>query len=709
MAENEGIYKLKQVQRRYIGYQLVADVLFATALTIIINSILFAFLSVSLWWSTLVFAAIFVSLSVFHKPWQITIAAIASFLDLQYPHLEESCSLVLKPNNELNFLEQLQLSKVENALQHIPTHQGRFTGRLKFGILFLVVALLLGFGITCRRVKWQGENSMLNPQAASQKAAPENIPPQIESVSLAFIPPAYTGKPQSGQDKFAIEIEEGGLIKWRLKLNTTVKRLSLLFNEKERVPLKNTGGVIWTAQKAIVGAGFYQVDIDGALSDLYPVQVIRDNPPVIRIKTPQQYTYIDAGESKKVQLSAIVNDDYGISDAFIQATIARGSGEAVKFKEQKISFDMSFNGRSRQSNLNKTLDLAALSMEPGDELYFYIQAQDNHRQQSRTDVYIVSIQDTAQLMSMDGLLSGVNIKPEFFRSERQIILDSEQLLKEKDSLKNDKFQERSNELGNDQKLLRLRYGKFLGEEAESEVGDPHANREDAVSDINNFGNAGVILDKYADKHDNAEDAQFFDPGIKAQLKATLTEMWKAELQLRLYKPNQALPFEYKALRLLKDLQQKSRSYVAKTAYNPAPLKMEKRLTGDLSKIVQPVNRQDIKADKGQLESLKGAVTVLEGLKTSPLMSIAGNRALQLANQQLIAGASARPEVYLPAVSAIRRILSAGNNISSNDIGLAEKAIQRILPAAKPLPKSLQNAPDMGLSQGYFKNLNRLNK
>src|SRR5438094_1451102 len=101
------------------------------------------------------------------------------------------------------------------------------------------------------------------------------------------------------------------------------------------------------------------------------------------------------------------------------------------------------------------LDLAALRMDPGDELYFYIQAQDNHNQQSRTDVYIVSLQDTAQLLSMDGLLSGVNVKPEFFRSERQIIMDSEKLLRDRDSISKETFNTRSNELGNDQKLLRL--------------------------------------------------------------------------------------------------------------------------------------------------------------------------------------------------------------------------------------------------------------
>jgi endonuclease/exonuclease/phosphatase family metal-dependent hydrolase len=64
--------------------------------------------------------------------------------------------------------------------------------------------------------------------------------------------------------------------------------------------------------------------------------------------------------------------------------------------------------------VQKLIDLPALNMEPGDELYFYVQAQDTHQQQSRTDVFTVAIQDTAELLSMDGVLSGANIKPEFF-------------------------------------------------------------------------------------------------------------------------------------------------------------------------------------------------------------------------------------------------------------------------------------------------------
>jgi hypothetical protein len=52
-------------------------------------------------------------------------------------------------------------------------------------------------------------------------------------------------------------------------------------------------------------------------------------------------------------------------------------------------------------------------------------------------------------------------------------------------------------------------------------------------------------------------------------------MWSAELRLRTYKAEEALPFEYKALRLLKDLQQKSRVYVAKTAFKAPQIKGRK--------------------------------------------------------------------------------------------------------------------------------------
>ena len=707
MDERAGLYKLKKLQQKWVRYQLVADALFSIAISIVLAS-LFWILEWTAWLFVPVFIIVFGLLVIIRRPWQVTLSAICSFLNITYPQLEESSGLLLKPTTGLNLLEQLQLSKVEYAFAEVPSLPQQFTKRFKTALIVAVAAIMVSFAISKIHYNWAAVSNKLwnNQQGASKAQVPEKILPQIASVSLKITPPAYTGRPCREQDKFTIDAEEGAAVTWTIHTNVAVKDAWLLCNEKEKLKLTASGGdqTTWTTTKTIDQPGFYQVAIDGKLSDLYQVQVIKDAAPIIRIKTPKQYTHIDAGEAPKVNLSVNLADDYGLTDALIFATVAKGSGEGVKFKEYKLNFSTSFQQHNRQYDVQKLIDLPALNMEPGDELYFYVQAQDNHQQTSRTDVYIVSIQDTAQLLSMDGIVGASNLKPEFFRSERQIIIDTQQLLKDKDSISTDAFNKRCNDLGIDQKLLRLRYGKFLGEEDES-----GKEGNDELAKVENFSNAAMFQDAYTDKHDNAEDATFLEPAVKEQLKATLTEMWKAELQLRMFKPTDALPFEYKALRLLKDLQQKSRAYVAKTSYNPPPLKNEKRLTGDLSKIGQPVKQQDIKAREDKFTNLKKAATLLEDLKNGQNLTGTDRLTLQLAEQQLSLQASAEPGIYLSAISALHRILSVDKKVKPDDIAMAEKAIQKTLVQTNTMPSPGQTSADMGLAKGYYKNLNHLNR
>jgi hypothetical protein len=703
MAERDGSIKIKKLQQTWISYQLLADFVLSAAIAFLLTSLMNSLFGWTVWLGLLFFVIVFGAFSVVRRPWQITLHTICSFLNIAYPELEESSELTIKPTGTLNILEQLQLSKVENALQNIPALPTQFTKRVKIAWVFFIIAIGLCFGISKVHYNWRAASHNIWGGNQSSNVPPEKVLPQVESVSIKIAPPAYTGKAGYTQDKFTINAEEGADVIWAITTNVAVKNIYLVFNEKEKLPLTSTGKTKWTATKNITQPGFYQVSIDGKLSDLYQVQVIKDALPIIRIKTPKQYTHIDAGEAPKVNLTVALDDDYGITDAQIFATVAKGSGESVRFKEYKMDFGAPFQAHSKQYNVQKLLDLPALNMAPGDELYFYIQAQDNHQQKSRTDVYIVSIQDTAQLLSMDGIIAGSSVKPEFFRSERQIIIDSQQLLKDRDSISVDVFNKRCNDLGLDQKLLRLRYGKFLGEEDES-----GKEGNDELAKVENFSNAQMFTDAYTDKHDNAEDATFLEPAVKQQLKETLSEMWKAELQLRMYKPNDALPFEYKALRLLKDLQQKSRAYVAKTSYNPPPIKMEKRLSGELGKIINPVNRQDIKIPTDNFEGLKKAVIVLEQLKYSPVLNVPDKITLEIAEQQLGAKASAEPGVYLPALTAIHRIIAA-NKGKAADVATIEKAIQKMLPQQGITPATAQTTADMGLAQGYYKNLKNTNR
>ncbi len=714
MLEANGKYIIGNWQKKWKANNILSLALLALAASLLLNTIFHVFFSGSFWWMLPLFSAFAGIIFYIDPSWKIGIPDVARFLNTSFPELEESTELTLKSSESLNLLERLQQQKVENILPQLPQPKV-FYKRLKFAALLFIA--VLGFSFLLMKLPLQSKNKHFNTikeafNGTTQQAKPEVILPEIKHFNMKITPPAYTGKSFREQEKFTVTAEDGAVVTWEINTNKAVKQVSFIFNDHEKLALKaaNAEHTLWKTAKAIHAPGFYQVNLDGKISELYQIEVIKDLPPVIRIQSPKPTTVIDYGEPQKTLLKTVLSDDYGISEAYINATIASGSGEAVKFKEQKISFGTIFSGHQTQYQLQKSLDLKALGMQPGDELYFYVKATDNHNQETRSEVYILSIADTAKLMQMEGIVNSLDVKPELFRSERQIIIETEQLLKEKDTIKVEEFKKRSNNLGFDQKLLRLRYGKFLGEENES-GGDPEGGN--TLSDPKDFSNATKILDAYTDKHDNAEDAGFLEPETKNQLKATLNEMWSAELRLRTYKPQEALPFAYKALRLLKDLQQKSRAYVAKTSAKIAPLKpAEKRLTGDLTKIIEPINQQDFKKQADPNLALRQSASLLEQLKNGTGLGTASLQILRQTNVQLSGKATAQPSVYLYAVTAFRKILNSVNqpkNIRQQDILAVEKAIQKMLPAVAKLPQPAQSNPDLGLANSYFKNLTRINQ
>jgi len=717
MAEQQGKNILQSLRQRWRLQGIAYCLLLALAASLLFTAILHQWMQRPLWAGALMLVVLFgVALLVFPY-WRISLQDITRQLDGNLPQLEESCGLLLKPVEELGPLERLQVVRTEAALV-----SGRAPRPLQKKLL-LAVGLLAGASLVYAGFERTAGKRPSTPPSAGivSPASPLLKPnPGIRSVDIRITPPAYTGRALRQQQDFNLQVEAGAVLNWELTTDAPADSLQFIFNDTVRTALSPTNRehTRWAFTGPVRRPGFYQVKLQDRLSDLYKIEVIQDEPPHIFIRTPKPYTVVDFGESQKIPLVVRLQDDYGIADAAIVATIASGSGEAVKFKEQTLGWDRSFTGHQPAYDLQKTLDLSALGLKPGDELYFYCRAKDNRGQESRSDMYIISLPDTARLMSLDGLTMGMDIKPEYFRSERQIILETEQLLKEKDTISLSAFNSRSNDLGFDQKLLRLRYGKFLGEEAEEGVpGGGHDNDTYAPGD---FGNAAKILDAYTDKHDNAEDATYFEPAIKAQLKATLTEMWNAELRLRTYKPAEALPYAYKALRLLKDLQQKSRAYVAKTGVRVTPLDPAKRLSGKLEAIVGP--RQlpaAASSEPGPADILRISLSLLEQWGKETMRSRASFEVLQRAGRELGKEAAAHPAEYLAGYQAMRRILGEGQpstgsggagpgavrSTGAADILLAQQAIRKMLPEAEATPSKGKAPADAGLSQLYFSNIN----
>ncbi|MCW3119120.1 MAG: hypothetical protein JWM28_3202 [Chitinophagaceae bacterium] len=707
MTEKKGAYIIQALRKKWIAHSILSDLLFSMGPAFLFSIILNKLFEITLWSIPGACLAIFLLLLFIRSSWKVKDTTIAQLLNQDYPQLQESSGLLLKDYSSLNILEQLQHHKTEVALSSLPAplHTAK---RLNKALAVSSVLLTAGFILYYTPIRIKHNLPPANTHLTNVQPSAEKILPQLADARIIIKPPAYTSQQKREQDQFNLSVEEGSMVNWQLNTTLPAKNIKFIFNDSLSVALKPTDSshISWRLDKTFSSPGFYQLAIDGNLSELYKIEIIRDQPPVIHIQSPEPYTTIDFGEPQKVLMRLEMTDDYGIQDAYISTTIASGSGEGVKFKERKIALP-GFAAGKTQYQLQKLLSLPESGMQPGDELYFFITATDNRQQESRSDIYIINLPDTADLMSVEGLANSLNVKPEYFRSQRQIIIETEQLLKDKDTLSMEAFRYRSNNLGIDQKMLRLRYGKFLGEE--DEPGETGSENRDELQDPANFSNAEKLKEAFTDQHDKAEDATFFEPGIKKQLKATLTEMWNAELPLRTFKPQEALPFEYKALRLLKDLQQKTRAYVAKTNSKTTPIDLQKRLTGDLSKITEPKSQKDIQQNEDPQNPIREALGTLEQLKLSGNTNNISPQSLRRANILLNEKAVEHPSLYLPAVQAMRRITSAfqaEKGITKNDIITVEIAFQKILQAPSPLPSAGKTSTRQSISEQYFINLNR---
>ncbi|SFH19233.1 DUF4175 family protein [Pedobacter insulae] len=697
MEEAEGNYWITKFRFKLIVIYFLKITLLSLAIGILLTSMA-TFVAVN---SVMIFAVtfmtVFCGMLIFKPTWGVTKLEVANYLNVAYPELEESAGLLLKPLQDLSLLERFQRDKINGAFP-LPNSLKKASKGIWVNLILLIGVLIVHQFLPLNTLVSQPPAALTNLNAVK-----EQLLPGIKDFNVQILPPAYTGKKTRTQNQFTLKAEIGAQVVWRIETTVAVKKLRLIFNDREIITLNEDGRF----SRVINQAGFYQIELDGKKSDLYPIEIIPDLPVSIKIIAPTPYTTIDVGQVPKVNLAALLKDDYGISDAYISATLSSGKGEGVSFTEKKLSFNTDVNNKMAV-RLTKILDLTALGMKPGDELYFFIMAKDNHGQHSRSDVYMVTIVDTTELMSMAGMAKGIDLVPAYFRSQRQIIIDTEKLLKEQGTLALEEFKNRSNSLGMDQKLLRLRYGKFLGEESETAIGGEHDHEEGEEHTTAAFGDVKALMDEYAHKHDIAEDATFFEPELKKQLKAVLNEMWSSELRLRTYKPQEALPYEYKALRLLKDLQQKSRAYVAKTTLKTTKLKMEKRLSGELTKIVQPTQHATFEHTDRSIEELKILLSILEYRKTGRAFNYGDRELLRAGEKQLIIAASTHPTSYLAALKAIRKI-SLANNVNVADIDIVQSTIQKLLGKEISKPQAPVASPEVNLYRSYFNHLQNANQ
>lgn len=540
---------------------------------------------------------------------------------------EYSLHLIKKENRSV--ADELQLLRLESGFNkssfpHLKLYSGLwpYIGVLLGSMLFY----LFYPGIPLHS---SGDNVAEKSQIPSRKAN-QTTAPVFESSTVKMKPPGYTKLPETQSSDLNVSAILGSVVSWEIVFNHT-NNLSVRM-------LNSRGEEVQFAQKnerfafsdRLNGSGLYSIKAywrDSVVyqSDYYRLEAIADAAPKIEPLSKELYKYHFLKDDKTLKISARISDDFRVRQAFIVATVARGSGENVKFRELKFPL---LPTDFKDANLRKSIDLSALNFTPGDELYYYWAAIDNKQPEpnfSKSDTYFLVYKDTAQIDEAELATMAVNIMPEYFRSQRQIIIDTEKLIAKRKKLIKKEFASLSDEIGFDQKVLRMRYGQYLGEEFETSIGgaggppagetdDRSGNVLDAFTHKSDGGNEGsesrstepahethhhegtagekgtedplaALMEQYVHTHDDAETNTFYEQSTRSLLKMALEQMWQSELHLRMYEPEKALPYEHKALEFLKSAQHKARTFAKKSGYDPPPIKeKEKRLTGEMKDV-----------------------------------------------------------------------------------------------------------------------------
>jgi hypothetical protein len=515
--------------------------------------------------------------------------------------LEDSAALVFA-DTDIAPLQRLQAERIAARIAALnPEALAEDSPRRRIAIAWgLGAAALAGIAL------WQSQAEAppsLAPVEGNTAAAPGA--PRLTGQRVRIVPPAYTGLPARYADSLDIRAPAGSRIEWTLAFAPPPAEAALQLIGGQHLPLTPSEEG-WSGALRLDSPALYRISAAGMEAALptHRLEPIVDEPPQVRVVEPASglATLRSGQRSWRVVFEA--SDDYAV-DALSRLTIttAIGQGENVRFAERTQT--VTGTGDPRRRRFVVDLPLAGFGLEPGSDLVVQLTIADTRAPgpQVVRGPGVILRYPVPQPPEAEGLeLMARQQMPAFFRSQRQVIIDTEALIRQRKALPPEEFLARADTIGVDQRLLRLRYGQFVGMEAEETPkpplptadsdtpaepehfdGDGHDHSADRKAPV--FGELGDITAEYGHVHDESEAATLLDPGTRALLKAALDAMWEAELQLRSGRPEAALPFENVALDYIKKVQQATRIYLPRIGAQQPPIDMARRLTGKRAGLV----------------------------------------------------------------------------------------------------------------------------
>jgi hypothetical protein len=507
--------------------------------------------------------------------------ALSRRYDDARPELEDSTALAQADDVALSPLQRLQRERVRERLARVaPPPPERLPWR--------ALAASLAIAAIALAANWLDFTAATRPSSPAAAPRAAGTPPtRISHAELSIEPPAYTGLDRRTQAALAARVEAGSRLAWALALEPAPATLALEFHDGTTLALERGDDARWRGERVLAKSALYRI-VPGGVAPLaddarHRLDVVADAPPSIRVIEPERTLVPLADGQRQWTLAFEASDDYGIARAVLTLTHARGTGENIEVTRREVV--LAGEGDARARRYRHAVALAPYALSPGDDLIAKLAVSDNRApapQVSRSASYILRVpfEAAGEGSGVEGLVR--DTLPAYFRSQRQIIIDTEALVTESPSLDADALTQRSDAIGVDQRILRLRYGQFLGEqtsvEGDHEEGAGHA--DEGGEGVSGGATSREVLEAFGHTHDDAEAATLLDPETQKLLRAALGEMWSAERHLRTGEPRAALPYEYRALDYIKQVQNATRIYLARVGLELPQVDEARRMTGE---------------------------------------------------------------------------------------------------------------------------------
>lgn len=624
-------------------------------------------------------------LYVWRRLGSVSPADVARELDAAHAELESSTALLLQPDDALTPLARLQRERVAARLGALVLAPPPWR---QVGRAGAVGVALAAFGAAGGA--WLHRERPTDV-AVAPAAAPGRRPLALRLLAREVIPPSYTGLRARRDSGWAGEVEEGSVVRWRVATDDEASAVRLVADGADTAAFARDGGE-WVHATTVRAPAVIRLEAirggDTVRTPWSPLAVRADAPPVATLERPGERTLVMPWDPDSVAVAVGARDDYGVVAGELVLTIASGKGEGVTFRERRVPLA----GRGGRDTWRAALVLRprALGLAPGDEMYVHAEVRDARApvpNVGRSGTAVVVLADTAEtpLADFAGILpSGL---PDYFRSQRQIIIDTEKLLRAERAIPRDSFNSTSNEIGFDQGALRMRYGELVGDE-QTFVAEPHDDHE---AEGEQSAAAEPVPEELLHRHDDAENATRLAQGTKSNLQLALAEMWEAEKYLRTFQPRLALPYEYRALEYLKLVQQSARAYVLRVGSRPNPIdEPAVRLTGEVRTPLAPRARRELPS-AAAFPAVRAALAALGPASGAPL-DAAQRAALEAAARELAADALVDRAASLAALGAVRTLLDAADAERPAALAAASAALWRRLPPAVPAAAGTAGAP-----------------